>query len=171
MSSGPGASRCGTLGRRFIHSARLPPPSRHRSGFWRNDPEFYYPITQWPVNTSYYVVRTDGDPERLLGAIRRTIGVADRTIVRLALGATPGEVRRLVVGQGMRLCAAGAVLGVAAAVALGRLASNLLFGVAADDASTYALVLATVVVTGLVACWLPAVQASRVDPTIALRAE
>jgi putative ABC transport system permease protein len=65
----------------------------------------------------------------------------------------------------------GAVVGLAGAFALGRQASSLLFGVTAHDGPTYALVIATIAATGLAACWVPAVRASRVPPVIALRVE
>ena len=90
--------------------------------------------------------------------------------IRLALGAGGRDILRLVVGNGARLIGAGIVIGVAAAVALQRLVSTLLFGVtAADGASVVAvIVLATV---ALMACYVPAVRATRVDPLRALRYE
>ena len=90
--------------------------------------------------------------------------------IRLALGAGGRDILRLVVGNGARLIGAGVVIGVAAAVALQRLVSTLLFGVtAADGASVVAvIVLATV---ALMACYVPAVRATRVDPLRALRYE
>jgi ABC-type antimicrobial peptide transport system permease subunit len=91
--------------------------------------------------------------------------------IRQALGATPGAVRRQVVREAMGLCAIGAALGLAGAVALGRQASSLLFGVTAHDGPTWAAVIATMAATGLAACWVPALRASRVNPAIALRVE
>src|SRR5439155_4123913 len=90
--------------------------------------------------------------------------------IRLALGAGGRDILRLVVGNGARLIGAGIVIGVAAAVALQRLVSTLLFGVtAADGASVVAvIVLATV---ALMACYVAAVRATRVDPLRALRYE
>ena len=90
--------------------------------------------------------------------------------IRLALGAGGRDILRLVVGNGARLIGAGIVIGVAAAVALQRLVSTLLFGVtAADGASVVAvIVLASV---ALMACYVPAVRATRVDPLRALRYE
>jgi predicted permease len=91
--------------------------------------------------------------------------------VRLALGASPARLRRLVVGEGMRLAAVGIALGAAAALALSRLLAGLLYGVSAHDAVAFAaapLLLAAVV---LVACDLPARRAARVDPRQALAAE
>jgi ABC-type antimicrobial peptide transport system permease subunit len=100
--------------------------------------------------------------------------VAQRTRemgVRMALGAAPLAVRRLIVRESMTLCAIGAVVGALGALGLGRVAQNLLFGVTPYDPLTYATVIAVMVGTVVVACWLPAVRASAVDPTVALRAE
>jgi putative ABC transport system permease protein len=90
--------------------------------------------------------------------------------IRLALGARPADVTRMVVRQGLGLAAAGIVVGVAGALALGRLIAGMLFGVSAADPTT--VVAAAVVLLGVavVASWLPARRAARVDPMIALRA-
>jgi putative ABC transport system permease protein len=188
--------------------------------------ELYYPLTQWPVATTYYVVRTTQDPETMIATIRRTILVSEPTLavskvqtlerrmaeslwqrrlwgvlfaafsmlalalaavgvygvasyavaqrtreigIRMALGAPPAGVRGLIVGEGMLLCGAGLILGLVVAFALGRLIAGLLFGVTPYDGATYLFVLLTITAIGLVACWLPAMRASRVDPSIALR--
>jgi predicted permease len=90
--------------------------------------------------------------------------------IRLALGADGRDILRLVVGNGARMIGAGIAIGVAAAFALQRLVSTLLFGVtAADGASVLAVVVLAVV--ALVACYLPALRATRVDPLNALRYE
>jgi putative ABC transport system permease protein len=190
--------------------------------------EFYYPTTQWPAATSYYLVRTSGDPEAFADTIRRTVlgveptaavssvktvertmteslwqrrlwgvlftafaalaltlaavgvygvisyAVAQRTRemgVRMALGAAPSAVRALVVREGVKLCAIGAAIGVLGALALGQVAASFLFGVTPYDLPTYASVLFVIVSTVTLACWVPAMRASRVDPTIALRSE
>jgi putative ABC transport system permease protein len=96
---------------------------------------------------------------------RREIGV------RMALGAQPRDVRRLVVGQGMRLALLGVGLGLAGALALTRLIRNLLFEVAPFDPPTFVLVAVTLGVVALLACWLPARRAARVEPMAALRYE
>ena len=91
--------------------------------------------------------------------------------VRMALGAKPRDVLRLVVREGMALVAAGAVAGVIAAAAAGRLVASLLFGVSATDPLTYAAVVALLGAVGCAACCLPAFRAARVSPISALRSE
>jgi putative ABC transport system permease protein len=91
--------------------------------------------------------------------------------VRMALGARGGGVVRLVVGQGMRLAALGAGLGVAFALLLGRVIAGLLYGIGPHDPVTFAAVVVLLLGAALLACWVPARRASRVDPLIALRAE
>jgi len=91
--------------------------------------------------------------------------------VRVALGAAPGDILRLVVGQGFALAAAGAVLGIAGALALSRFVSGMLFGVPATDPVTFGAVAALLVAVALLACYLPARRALRVDPVVALRCE
>ena len=78
---------------------------------------------------------------------------------------------RLVVGQGMRLIAVAIVIGVLAALAATRLLASQLFGVSASDPATFAVVPVVLAAVALLACWLPARRASKVDPIIALRAE
>jgi putative ABC transport system permease protein len=91
--------------------------------------------------------------------------------IRMALGAGRGHVLRMVVGEGLKIGAAGLVLGVAASLALTRLMSGLLFGVSERDPLTFvALPVALLAIAG-VAAWMPARRALRVDPMIALRAE
>ena len=91
--------------------------------------------------------------------------------VRMALGAQPGDVLRLITSQTMKLVAAGIVLGLAAAIGLSRLIASLLYNVKPNDTTSY--IVASVVLAGvaILACWLPARRAMRVDPMQALRYE
>jgi putative ABC transport system permease protein len=91
--------------------------------------------------------------------------------IRMALGAQPYDVLKLILGQGLRLIAGGIVLGLAAAFALTRLMSTLLFGVSATDPSTFAAIAILLTLVALLACWIPARRATKVDPMIALRTE
>ena len=91
--------------------------------------------------------------------------------VRIALGAKPGDVLRLVVGEGMKLVALGAVVGILAALAAGRVIGALLFGVSATDPVTYAVVTGILAIVACAACSLPALRAARVNPMSALRSE
>ncbi len=91
--------------------------------------------------------------------------------VRIALGAATGDVLRLVLGQGLRLTMFGIVIGVAIAAALTRLLSGLIFGVGVTDAATFLSAAALMVGVALLASWVPARAAARVDPVRALRTE
>jgi putative ABC transport system permease protein len=89
--------------------------------------------------------------------------------IRMALGALTGDVRRLFLRHGLVLTATGIALGLAASLALTRIMSALLFGVGPMDPATYATVSAGLAAVALLATWLPARRASRVDPITALR--
>jgi len=91
--------------------------------------------------------------------------------VRMALGASRPQVLLLIVGQGLPLILAGVLVGLAVAFGLTRLIATLLYGVTPTDAFTFATVTALLVLIALLACWLPALRASRVDPLVALRHE
>jgi putative ABC transport system permease protein len=91
--------------------------------------------------------------------------------VRVALGATPHKVMRLFVGQGMKLVLPGLAIGLSAAFALTRVMISLLFGVKPTDAATFIIVSICVVLVSVVACYVPARRASKVDPLVALRHE
>ena len=100
--------------------------------------------------------------------------VAERTPeigLRMALGAKEGGVLRFVLGQGMRLTILGIVIGVVGALAATRVIRTMLFGVGATDPVTYAVVIVALGAVAMLACWVPARRASRVDPLVALRAE
>src|SRR3989441_1872933 len=91
--------------------------------------------------------------------------------IRMALGAESSDVLRLVVGMGLRLVASGVGLGLIASVALGRVIATQLWGVSAYDPWTLTCVPVVLLITGLVACWVPARRAASVDPLVALRYE
>jgi putative ABC transport system permease protein len=91
--------------------------------------------------------------------------------IRMALGARRADVMRLVFGEGMRLAVGGAALGTAGLLLLGRALGGLLYGVGPADLGTHAAVIATILLTAMLACWLPARRATRVEPTVALRDE
>jgi predicted permease len=101
------------------------------------------------------------------GVVQRTREIG----IRAALGASAWRIRRLVLGQGMAAIAIGLGLGVGGSIALLRLLRAFLFGVGAADPVTLAAVAGVMAVVALVACYLPARQATRVDPLIALKTE
>jgi putative ABC transport system permease protein len=101
-----------------------------------------------------------------------SFSVAQRTReigIRVALGAARRDVLRLVVGQGTALAIAGSIIGLLAALAATRVLRSLLFDVAPSDPPTYALVVALLGLAAIVASWIPARRAARVDPAEALR--
>lgn len=106
------------------------------------------------------------------GVMSHSVGQRTREIgIRMALGAERRDVLRSIVGQGLMMVLAGVGLGLAAALALGRLLSGLLYGMSGTDPVTLVAVSVVLLIIAGLACGLPARRAVRVDPTIALRAE
>jgi ABC-type lipoprotein release transport system permease subunit len=89
----------------------------------------------------------------------------------MELGAERGDVIRLVIVHGLSMTAAGIVAGVAGAAALSKSLQGLVFGVEPTDPATFASVIAMLVAVSVAACYLPAWRATRIAPTMALRAE
>jgi ABC-type antimicrobial peptide transport system permease subunit len=91
--------------------------------------------------------------------------------IRVALGAEGGGIQRLVIGEGVKLGVVGAVIGLAGAVAATRVLRTFLFDLTPNDPVTYLVVIVLVGAAALLASWIPARRASRVDAVVALRAE
>ncbi len=193
-------------------------------------PVIYYPFRQNSGTGTNLVIRTDGDPNALAGAVRSEAralepelavfnvlgmeqiisqspaafmrrfpavligifaavalllasvgiyGVVSYSVsqqthyigVRMALGAQASDILKMVLKEGLTLAVAGMALGVLAALGLMRLLRSLLFGVGTTDAATFAVVLVTLFVVALFACYIPARRATKVDPLVALRYE
>jgi putative ABC transport system permease protein len=100
-----------------------------------------------------------------VGQRRHEIGI------HIALGAQRRDVLRLVLGDGAKLVCFGIAIGIAGAIALTRLMTSLLFEVKPTDPETFAVVAIALAIVALVACYVPARRAMRVDPMVALRHE
>jgi predicted permease len=108
----------------------------------------------------------------IYGITAQSVAQRSREIgIRMALGADAVRVRRMVVGQSLRLCALGVAFGVVGALAATRVLESLVFQVSTTDPVTLGVTGATLVAAALLASWAPAARASRIDPAISMRAE
>jgi ABC-type antimicrobial peptide transport system permease subunit len=108
----------------------------------------------------------------IYGVLSASVSQRTRELgVRIALGATKSNVRRLIVGQGLKLVLSGLVIGLVSALALKRVIGKLLFGVSPTDPRTFLVIALLMIAVALLACWIPARRATKVDPLSALRSE
>jgi ABC-type antimicrobial peptide transport system permease subunit len=89
----------------------------------------------------------------------------------MALGATAGDVQIMILGEGVRLVAIGVLVGMTIAMAVSRSVESMLFVISARDAATFVLVPSILTLVAILACWVPARRATRIDPSMALRDE
>ena len=106
----------------------------------------------------------------MYGVISYHVTARTREIgIRMAIGAQPADVFRMVIGQGLRVTLAGIAIGLLLSAMAARLLASLLYGVSPTDAGTWCAAVAVWLAVALLACWLPARRAARVEPVIALR--
>ncbi|MCA1557542.1 MAG: FtsX-like permease family protein, partial [Acidobacteria bacterium] len=108
----------------------------------------------------------------IFGVMNYSVTLRTREIgLRMALGAQRGQVLLLILKQGLLLTLIGVGIGLVGALALTRVMSSLLFGVEATDPATFTAIVLLLTIVSLIACYIPAWRATRVDPMIALRYE
>jgi putative ABC transport system permease protein len=108
----------------------------------------------------------------LYGVVAYTVSLRTQEIgVRMAIGAEPGDVLRLVIGGGMKLALVGVVIGIAVALGVARFVSTLLFDVTPFDPASYTVTALVLLAVSVLACYVPARRAMAVDPLVALRQE
>jgi predicted permease len=106
----------------------------------------------------------------IAGVLAFSVGARTNEIgIRMSLGADGGRVQRMIISEGGLLVVLGLIIGVIGALSLSRLMQGLLFGVQPHDPVTLASVSAVMAIVGIVACWIPARSAARIDPAVALR--
>ena len=159
-----------------------------RQAVWKVDPD----QPMWKIRTAEYLVtRNLSDRKFLMALMGIFAGIAlllsmvglygvisylvnQRTQeigIRMALGAQSAQILRMVLQQGMFLVCAGVVVGVVASILLTRLMSQLLYQISATDPVTFGTIVVLLIVVAFLACYLPALRATRVDPMVALRYE
>jgi predicted permease len=108
----------------------------------------------------------------IYGVISYSVSQRVREIgVRMAMGATAGDVQVMVLREGVRLVAIGVLVGMTIAIGVSRVIQSMLFVISARDAATFVLVPSILTLVAIVACWVPALRATRIDPSTALRNE
>jgi ABC-type antimicrobial peptide transport system permease subunit len=108
----------------------------------------------------------------LYSVMTYVVGQRTREIgIRMALGAQVRDVLKLVLSQGLKLVLIGVALGTGASLVVTRLVKSLLVGVGATDPLTFVVIAALLTLVALLACWIPAWRATKVDPMVALRCE
>jgi putative ABC transport system permease protein len=159
-----------------------------RQAVWSVDPnlpisdvhtlEHFYGKSMARTSFTLVMLAIAGGMALLLGAVGLygviSYMVAQRTHeigIRMALGAQRIEILKMIVGQGLRLALIGVVIGIAGALALTRFLSSLLYGVKPTDPLTFISVSLILIAVALLACYIPALRATKVDPLVALRYE
>ena len=118
------------------------------------------------IDLNHYVVAAVG----IAGVLAFSVSARTNEIgIRMCLGADRNQVQRMILSEGGVLLVIGLALGVAGAAFVSRAISGLLFGVAPHDATTFVVVVVMMAAIGVLACWIPALRASRIDPATIMR--